>query len=87
MVRGVVLPYTRGGTVAAVLLGMGRAVGEAVAVTQVIGGLTNIPHLALRLRRHAREPYRRAVSGGRDEYPPRPLDRSTWASSCSRSRC
>ena len=43
MVRGVVLPYTRGGVVAAVLLGMGRAVGEAVAVTQVIGGLTNIP--------------------------------------------
>ena len=43
MVRGVVLPYTRGGVVAAVLLGMGRAVGEAVAVTQVIGGLTSIP--------------------------------------------
>ena len=43
MVRGVVFPYTRGGVVAAVLLGMGRAVGEAVAVTQVIGGLTSIP--------------------------------------------
>jgi phosphate transport system permease protein len=43
MVRGVVLPYTRGGVVAAVLLGMGRAVGEAIAVTQVIGGLTNVP--------------------------------------------
>src|SRR6266536_1835702 len=43
MVRGVILPYTRGGVVAAVLLGMGRAVGEAIAVTQVIGGLTSIP--------------------------------------------
>ncbi len=43
MVRGVIFPYTRGGVVAAVLLGMGRAVGEAVAVTQVIGGLTNVP--------------------------------------------
>jgi phosphate transport system permease protein len=43
MVRGVVFPYTRGGVVAAVLLGMGRAVGEAIAVTQVIGGLTSIP--------------------------------------------
>ncbi|HKP17438.1 MAG TPA: phosphate ABC transporter permease subunit PstC [Gaiellaceae bacterium] len=43
MVRGVVFPYTRGGIVAAVLLGMGRAVGEAIAVTQVIGGLTTIP--------------------------------------------
>ncbi len=37
MVRGVMLPYTRGGLVAAVLLGGGRAVGEAIAVTQVIG--------------------------------------------------
>jgi phosphate transport system permease protein len=43
MVRGVVLPYTRGGLVAAVLLGMGRAVGEAIAVTQVIGGLLGRP--------------------------------------------
>jgi phosphate transport system permease protein len=43
MVRGVVFPHTGGGVVAAVLLGMGRAVGEAVAVTQVIGGLTHIP--------------------------------------------
>ena len=37
MVGGVVLPYTRGGLVAAVLLGLGRALGEAIAVTQVIG--------------------------------------------------
>jgi phosphate transport system permease protein len=43
MVRGVILPYTRGGVVAAVLLGMGRAVGEAIAVTQVIGGFHGIP--------------------------------------------
>jgi phosphate transport system permease protein len=37
MVRGVVLPYVRGGVVAAVTLGLGRALGEAIAVTQVIG--------------------------------------------------
>jgi phosphate transport system permease protein len=37
MVRGVMLPYTRGGLIAAILLGGGRAVGEAIAVTQVIG--------------------------------------------------
>jgi phosphate transport system permease protein len=43
MVRGVVFPFTRGGVVAAILLGMGRAVGEAIAVTQVIGGFTGIP--------------------------------------------
>src|SRR4051812_27706965 len=40
MVRGVVLPYTRGGVVAANLLGLGRALGEAIAVTQVIGNIT-----------------------------------------------
>jgi phosphate transport system permease protein len=37
MVRGVVLPYAKGGVVAAVILGLGRALGEAIAVTQVIG--------------------------------------------------
>ena len=38
MVRGVILPYARGGVAAALVLGLGRAVGEAIAVTQVIGG-------------------------------------------------
>jgi phosphate transport system permease protein len=40
MVRGVILPFTRGGVVAAILLGLGRALGEAIAVTQVIGSAT-----------------------------------------------
>ncbi|MGZ4389576.1 MAG: phosphate ABC transporter permease subunit PstC [Gaiellaceae bacterium] len=43
MVRGVVLPYAKGGVVAAVILGLGRALGEAIAVTQVIG---NADHLS-----------------------------------------
>ena len=38
MTRGVVFPYARGGIAAALILGLGRAVGEAIAVTQVIGG-------------------------------------------------
>jgi phosphate transport system permease protein len=42
MVRDVVIHYTRGGVVAAVILGLGRAIGEAIAVTQVIGGQTGI---------------------------------------------
>ncbi len=41
MMRGVLLPYTRGGLISAVLLGGGRAVGEAIAVTQVIGITTH----------------------------------------------
>jgi phosphate transport system permease protein len=44
MVRGVILPATRTGIAAAVILGLGRALGEAIAVTQVIGGGTRITH-------------------------------------------
>jgi phosphate transport system permease protein len=46
MIRGVVLPHTRGGLVAAVMLGLGRAVGEAIAVLQVIGDTLGI-HVSL----------------------------------------
>jgi phosphate transport system permease protein len=42
MVREVVLPYSRAGIVGAVILGLGRAIGEAIAVTQVIGGALGI---------------------------------------------
>jgi phosphate transport system permease protein len=42
MIRGVVLPYTRGGLVAAVILGLGRAIGEAIAVLQTIGGIGSL---------------------------------------------
>jgi len=37
MVRGVIFPQVRGGIIAAIILGLGRALGEAIAVTQVIG--------------------------------------------------
>jgi phosphate transport system permease protein len=42
MLRGVTLQYTRPGLVAAVILGLGRALGEAIAVTQVVGGTLGI---------------------------------------------
>lgn len=42
VVRGVVIHYTRPGLAAAVILGLGRALGEAIAVTQVIGGVGGI---------------------------------------------
>lgn len=38
VIRGVVLPTTSSGVVAACVLGFGRAIGEAIAVSQVIGG-------------------------------------------------
>jgi phosphate transport system permease protein len=42
VVRGVVFPYARAGIASALILGLGRAVGEAIAVTQVIGNQTNV---------------------------------------------
>jgi phosphate transport system permease protein len=41
-IRGVVIPYCGPGIVAAIILGTGRAVGEAIAVSQVIGNGTSI---------------------------------------------
>ncbi len=37
MIRGVVLPTTASGVIAACVLGFGRAIGEAIAVSQVVG--------------------------------------------------
>jgi phosphate transport system permease protein len=42
MIRGVVLPTTRSGVVAACVLGFGRAIGEAIAVAMVIGDFPGI---------------------------------------------
>lgn len=42
VVRGVVLPSTSSGLIAASLLGLGRALGEAIAVAQVIGAGSEI---------------------------------------------
>ncbi len=42
MVRKVVIPYARAGIIGALVLGLGRAVGETMAVTMVIG---NDPHV------------------------------------------
>jgi phosphate transport system permease protein len=46
MVRMVILPYGRSGVTGAVILGLGRALGEAIAVTQVIGNTPGI-HVSL----------------------------------------
>src|SRR3954451_3835127 len=41
MIRGVMLPSAKPGIVAAVILGFGRAAGEAIAVTPAIGGASS----------------------------------------------
>jgi phosphate transport system permease protein len=42
VVRSIVLPYTRIGVVGGIMLGLGRALGETMAVTFVIGNAHNI---------------------------------------------
>jgi phosphate transport system permease protein len=46
MIRIAVLPYGRSGILGAVILGLGRAIGETMAVTMVIG---NTPQISLSL--------------------------------------
>jgi phosphate transport system permease protein len=43
VIRDVVLPYTRSGLFAGILLSLGRALGETMAVTMVIGNTSIIP--------------------------------------------
>ncbi|MDP4128848.1 MAG: phosphate ABC transporter permease subunit PstC [Bacteroidota bacterium] len=43
VIRNVVLPYTRSGLFAGILLSLGRALGETMAVTMVIGNTSLIP--------------------------------------------
>jgi phosphate transport system permease protein len=42
MIRGAVWPHSQGGVVGAVLLGLGRAMGETIAVALVIGASTTV---------------------------------------------
>lgn len=44
VVRGVVLPYTQKGVIGGVMLGLGRALGETMAVTFVIGNAQRMPN-------------------------------------------
>ena len=43
----VVLPYTKGGVIGGVMLGLGRALGETMAVTFVIGNFNQLDSLSL----------------------------------------
>jgi ABC-type phosphate transport system permease subunit len=43
MIRMAVLPYSRAGIAGASMLGLGRAIGETIAVTLVVGNSPNMP--------------------------------------------
>ena len=78
-IRGVMFAYAAPGIAAAVLLGLGRAFGEAIAVTQVIGGANSINISLFAPARHARLADRRAVPG-------RDVASSRWARSSTSAR-
>lgn len=44
MIRDAVVPYARSGIVGGVMLGLGRALGETLAVAMVIGSRNEVPH-------------------------------------------
>lgn len=43
VVRSVIIPYVRGGMVGVIMLGLGRALGETMAVTFIIGNAHGLP--------------------------------------------
>ena len=47
VVSKVVLPYTKAGVIGGIMLGLGRAIGETMAITFVIGNLNQLDSLSL----------------------------------------
>jgi phosphate transport system permease protein len=47
VVSTVVLPYTKAGVIGGIMLGLGRAIGETMAVTFVIGNMNQLDSLSL----------------------------------------
>ena len=66
VVRNIVIPYTRVGVIGGVMLGLGRALGETMAVTFVIGNAHKISRVAASRRERRSPPASRTNS-------PRPL--------------
>ena len=75
LVYRVLVPAARNGLLAAVLLGVGRAVGETMAVLMATGHAVHIPHGTPRLRADSHRQHRRRARRGalRIRPLPRPL--------------
>ena len=65
MIRYSVLPWSRGGITGAVMLGLGRAMGETIAVALVIGSTAQITVARLPARRRHGRGHRQPVRRGR----------------------
>ena len=68
VVGSVVLPYTRVGVVGGIMLGLGRALGETMAVTFVIGNAHRIRPRSWRRAPRSPRPRQRVHRGGRRLY-------------------
>ena len=76
MIRMAVLPYSRAGISGAAMLGLGRAIGETIAATLVIGNAPDIGKTHLRPGLHAgRGDRQRVRRGGVGSDAPRGADR------------
>ena len=66
----VVVPYSRTGMVGGIMLGLGRALGETMAVTFVIGNAHRVSHLAAGARHHDLRIHRQRIhrGGGRSVH-------------------
>ena len=69
VMRSIVLPYTRVSVVGGIMLGLGRALGETMAVTFVIGNTDRISGQPVWLRQHHRLDRRAGVSGKSRRQP------------------
>ena len=76
MIRGAVLPHCKGGLVGAVMLGLGRAMGETIAVALVIGSSAADHGQPVRLGRRDAGGDRQRVGRGRRASSKSALDRA-----------
>ena len=76
VVWNIVLPYTKVGVIGGIMLGLGRALGETMAVTFVIGNAYKISAVAVRARQLDRLRARQRVQRGGRPGAPRVADRA-----------
>ena len=81
MIRASVFPHSRSGLVAGILIGLGRALGETIAVALVIGGSPHISRKLFSAGYTLRCGDRQRLRRGDRQLALRRS--SAWASSCS----
>jgi ABC-type phosphate transport system permease subunit len=68
VIRSVVIPYVRRGMIGVIMLGLGRALGETMAVTFIIGNSHGLAALAVRQRIDDRIHHRQRIRRGHERH-------------------